>query len=946
MIKPKQLFLTALLLLLCSTWTEAQVVYTEPAVVTQSATGIAVYFNANEGNKGLAGYTGDVYAHTGVITNKSEGNSDWMYAPEWGDNSPKYKLENAGTNLWKLNIGDLKTYYGLEPGEVVERMAFVFRSSDNKLEGKTAGGGDIFVEVYPDGLAVNLTSNADSYVLTDDNSSVSFTVNTTVAANLSLHIDDANAAPFAQQANATTLTASYDFKNIGSYDVIAKAEVGDETVTDTISLCHRGNSQQVDYNGTLLQGANANPDGSVTFCLYAPNKGNVMLVGEWDNYRMLAENVMNYQGEADDRYFWLTVPAGKIDPDKQYGYYFIVDDNIYVADPYARLILDPWNDKYINEGVTRYPDLKPFPTDRVSEFAIAVYHGNGDGYQWEVTDFEAPAKENLIIYELLLRDFTEEQSLEAAMRRLDYLKDLGINAIELMPIMEFDGNNSWGYNPNFYFAPDKYYGTSTMYKTFIDECHKRGIAVILDIVFNHTWGQHPWCKMYWDAAKNRPTADNPFYNPYAHHKYSVGNEWKMENEHVRDYMCDVLQYWLEEYHVDGYRFDLAKGLGDTDSYTCTGEDENQKDEGSSYNASRLENVKRFMDAMWEVNPDAYAIFEYFVDSREENEVGNYGGMSWKNMNSAYRQSAMGWKENSSFRGMYTGDESRPFGSTVGYMESHDEERMGASQIAYGNGTLKASLTTRMRRLGSNAAFSMLVPGAKMIWQFGELGYDISGGDGDTDPKEPHWEYFDNSQRKGLYSTYRLLLGIRSSNPDLFSNDAKFYWNVDNNNWEEGRFITMRNADGSKELIAAYNPNTSGSKTFSYTFEHPDGKYYISAKSYGTSPEFDAKAGTITVPAHAFVVITNMENAASGIIEIPADNAGEYSNISIFPNPASNHICVNSDDVNRIEVYSLTGQLVASVTGDNGMDISALTAGTYIVRIYTSQGVQAQKLLKR
>lgn len=929
------------MLLLCSAWAVAQVVYTEPAVVQQSSTGIVVYFNAAEGNKGLMGYTGEVYAHTGVITSESTGNSDWKHAPsEWGDNSAKYKLENAGTDLWRLNIGDLKSYYELNEGETVQRMAFVFRSGDCTKEGKTESGGDIFIDVYPDGLAMNFTSDAGSYVLTDDDNTVSFTVSTTSAANIELRINDAdNGEVIAQKQGATSLTASHSFAQVGSYDVIAKAVAGGETVLDTISLCHRGNSQQMNFGGTLQQGANADADGNVTFCLYAPNKSNVMIVGEWDNYRMMAENVMNYQGQADDRYFWLTVPAEKIDPAKEYGYYFIVDDNIQVADPYARLILDPWNDKYINQGATRYPGLKSFPTDRVPELAIAVYHGNGDGYQWQVTDFEAPAKEDLIIYEMLLRDFTEEQSLEAAMTHLDYLQRLGINAIELMPVMEFDGNNSWGYNPNFYFAPDKYYGTSTMYKTFIDECHRRGIAVIFDVVFNHTWGQHPWCKMYWDATNNRPAADNPFYNAVAPHNWSVGNEWKMESSHVRDYMCDVLQYWLREYRIDGYRFDLAKGLGDSGSYASDYD-------GNQYNASRIRNVKQFMDAMWEVNPDAYAIFEYFVDTAEENEIGNYGGMSWKKMNEQYCQAAMGYQENSTFRGMWTGDESRPFGSTVAYMESHDEERMGAKQIQYGAGTLPGSLMQRMRRLGSNAAFSMLVPGAKMIWQFGELGYDISGGNGDTDPKEPHWEYYDNAQRKGLYDTYSTLLNIRRSNPELFSEDAEFYWTVGNNDWETGRFITMRSADGSKELVAAYNPTTSGSKTFSYTFDNPDGTYYAALQSHGvSSATFDAKAGTITLPAHSFIVITNMEHAV-GVEEIEADGTEGYRNISIFPNPASNFIQVNSSDVNRIEVYSLAGQMVAANEGENMMDISALTAGTYIVRIYTPQGVQAQKLLKR
>ena len=921
-----------ILLLSCSMWAWAQVVYSEPAVIQQSSTGIVVYFNADEGNKGLAGVTDGVYAHTGVITTESSSDSDWRHAPTWGDNSDKYALEFVSTDLWKLEIGDLKSYYGLEDGEQVTRLAFVFRNETSTLEGKTASGGDIFIDVYPDGLAVNLTSNATSSVLTDNNCTVSFTVNSTIAANLSLHLNDADAAPIASKSGANTLTYTHTFPQ-GSYDVIAKASANGETVLDTISLCHRGNSQQVAYSGTLKQGATANADGSVTFCLYAPGKSNVILVGEWDNYKVLNENVMNYQ---DDRYFWLTIPAGTIDMDKEYGYYYIVDDNIYVADPYARLILDPWNDKYINEGYTRYPDMKQFPSDRVGDFAIAVFHGNGDGYQWEVTDFDAPAKENLIIYELLLRDFTEEQCIESAMEHLDYLDALGINAIELMPIMEFDGNNSWGYNPNFYFAPDKYYGSSTMYKTFIDECHKRGIAVILDIVFNHTYGQHPWCKMYWDASRNVPSSDNPFYNSTAPHNYSVGNDWKLESEQVRSYMCDVLQYWLSEYKVDGFRFDLAKGLGDSNSYSSDYD-------GNAYNSSRIRNMKQFMDAMWEVNPDAYAICEYFVSTAEENEIGNYGGMSWKNKNYAYRQAAMGWQEGSEFRGMYTGDESRPFGSTVGYMESHDEERMGYSQTAYGNGTLQSVLSYRMRRLGSNAAFSLLVPGAKMIWQFGELGYDISGGNGDTDPKEPHWEYYDNSNRKGLYDTYAKLLAIRNSNPDLFSSDAEFYWDADASDWGTGRFITMRNADHSKVLVAAYNLGTSGSATFPYTFDDPNGQYYISAQSYNVSGiSFDAAAGTITLPAHCFVVITNIENA--GIDEIAADDAND--NISIYPNPATDYVQVSSTDVERIEVYSLTGQLVATCTGCNTIDVSSLVAGNYIVRVHTPQGIETEKLMKR
>ena len=104
----------------------------------------------------------------------------------------------------------------------------------------------------------------------------------------------------------------------------------------------------------------------------------------------------------------------------------------------------------------------------------------------------------------------------------------------------------------------------------------------------------------------------------------------------------------------------------------------------------------------------------------------------------------------------------------------------------------------MRRLGANPARMILVPGPKMIWQFGEMGYDISGGNGDTSEKEPHWEYLDNSFRKGLHDCYAELIHFRLDNPDLFSQEAEFYWSVAESNWDSnGRFITARNRNTGK-----------------------------------------------------------------------------------------------------------------------------------------------------
>ena len=91
-----------------------------------------------------------------------------------------------------------------------------------------------------------------------------------------------------------------------------------------------------------------------------------------------------------------------------------------------------------------------------------------------------------------------------------------------MPFNEFEGNNSWGYNPDFYFAPDKYYGPENTLKQFIDSCHAKGIAVVMDIALNHSFGSSPLVQLYWDAANNRPAADNPWFNPVAKHALQCG----------------------------------------------------------------------------------------------------------------------------------------------------------------------------------------------------------------------------------------------------------------------------------------------------------------------------------------------------------------------------------------------------------------------------------------
>ena len=201
---------------------------------------------------------------------------------------------------------------------------------------------------------------------------------------------------------------------------------------------------------------------------------------------------------------------GGLNPGEEYRFQYHLYDEAWgvvrIADPYAEIIYTA-DDKWIASST--YPQLPSYP--EATSGLVSAFQTSTDEYAWQVEDFVACEEDNLIIYELLLRDFSATKDLAGALARMDYLEGLGVNAIELMPVQEFDGNNSWGYNTCAYFAMDKAYGTREMYKQFVDECHRRGMAVILDVVYNHATGAHPMARMYWNATNNCTAEDNPWF---------------------------------------------------------------------------------------------------------------------------------------------------------------------------------------------------------------------------------------------------------------------------------------------------------------------------------------------------------------------------------------------------------------------------------------------------
>lgn len=667
-----------------------------------------------------------------------------------------------------------------------------------------------------------------------------------------------------------------------------------------VKVIQRGISTDPMPSGTE-PGINYNEDGTVTLAFRDRDvDGNshdyAYLIGEFNDWKTSSEYIMNWDDASGCWWYTMTdiVPAdeymfqyylGNRDEEKGRAY----------ADPYSEIIYEPY-DSYIS-GST-YPGLRDYPS--ATRGAVSAFRVNRTEYAWAVPDFKIEDPDDLVIYELHFRDFTETGDIKGAMKKMDYIQALGVNAVELMPIHEFDGSDSWGYNPIAFFALEKSYGTREMYKQFIDECHKRGMAVIIDVVYNHAHENHPMAGLYFDWSMYKPTANNPWFNVAAPHPHSVFHDFNHENAQVREYVKKSLKYLLDEYKVDGFRFDLTKGFTQKASSSDA--------QASAYDATRVAILKDYCSYVKSLDQNAVVIFEHFADS-ENSDLAKAGAKVWRKCNWEYRNAVLGGSDN--FGNIWTGNGDL-FGAYVGYMESHDEERicfgavkneesssvswgicgtitgwssditmtedkpffvakgvaLGATDMfkirgnkswndAYNYGaatkgyklpknsgyslTLGASsqdmaapaagtydiyfspaagkvwlmepgkrpsesevpvveqedpLVVAMRRAGAAAAFCFMVPGPKMIWQFGELGYDESiEVNGRTGRKPLHWEYYDVPARKALYDTYAGLLRFRKENPRFFDKNASFSWT------SSGTIKTIRcTADGKSFFV--------------------------------------------------------------------------------------------------------------------------------------------------
>jgi 1,4-alpha-glucan branching enzyme len=674
-------------------------------------------------------------------------------------------MTRTGANTYTLTIApSIREFYAVPAEEQILKLAFVFRNDDASRTGRDVGGADIFHDVSQESAFDVRLVQPDLYSsLVYAGQVIPVQASASVCDSIILYQNGSQL----KKVTETTLSHAVTAIGSGSFKLVARAWKDNVAKADSAYYFIRTTTVTQDVPAGLRPGVNITGDNSAAFLLYAPSKSNVFVMSDFNNWAHTGEGFM--KRSPDGNWYWLEVTG--LDPDEEYGFQYLIDETLRIPDPYTTKVLDPWNDKWIEE--TTYPDLKPYP-EGLADGLVSVFQTRPPEYVWKNSSYTSPSADTLIIYELLVRDFVETHSFRTIRDTLDYFKRLGVNAIEFMPVNEFDGNSSWGYNPAMYFAVDKYYGPPDEFRELIDSCHSRGIAVIMDLVLNHAYGNNPLVKMYFNSTTGKPAANNPWFNVEAPHQAfkDWGYDFNHESNATKDFVDSVCHFWINEFRVDGFRFDFTKGFTNKLTY-----DDWSASGAAAYDPSRIAILKRIGSRIRTYKPDAILILEHFTDNSEEKELAANNFLLWGDGKWRYREASTGRSSDLSEASWKSLGWDRP--GIVDYMESHDQERIMYLNLneglAVGGYNIK-DFNTAIKRVKLTATFFLTIPGPKMLWQFQELGYDYILGEGfqRLEEKPIRWDYYDVATRNNLYNNFAALIELRKNQPAFSSDNFTLY----------------------------------------------------------------------------------------------------------------------------------------------------------------------------
>ena len=924
-----------------------------PFEVNQQVT-ITVDIASDETNCNSINNPSSVYMHSGI----GDDNSPWGFSVigNWGQDDGVGQMSDNGDGTWSITITP-SDYFNLDTNQssLATRMGLVFRNEDGTQELKDDGCSDFFINVGA--FQVDLINpDSSGIILVENNGGTQILAqNTNGNADYELY---ANGELVDSQTN-TNFYNGYLFSNLNENQYCELyISQGESTIIKKFTILVDNTTVQ-SIPSNLEDGINYSDDNTkITLVLSAPNKDFIYVSGNFNFWSPDSEYAM--KKDSDSERFWLEIQD--LTPGELYTYQYWVADIVPIedspnlvktADPFSTMVLSPFDDPWIPEE--SYPNLPEYPYEFGIEREITAFQTGLQDYNWQVDNFEKPNEEDLVIYEVLIRDFDSERTFQNLIDRIDYFKQLNINAIELMPIMEYEGNESWGYNTAFHMSVDKFYGPEEKLKEFIDLCHQNGIAVILDLVMNHVMGRSPMNRMWMnDPDKNgwgEPSEDNPYFNEIATHTYGLGNDFNHQSTYTQYYTQRVIKHWIENFKIDGIRWDLTKGF----TQNCNTQDENCT---NNYQQDRVDILKSYADYSWSLDENHYVIFEHLGGSNEEQQWANYrlnegkGIMMWGKTNTPYYQLIMGYSANSNFSGI--GHESRGFEGKrlLGYFESHDEERVMYNALQYGNnwdGYNIQDLNTSLSRMSAIGAISLTIPGPKMIWHFSDLGMENSlftCSDGtvnepdcklDTKP-QPQWDdnWLENVNRREVYDNWARIIDLKI-NEDVFEGNYSissgsltpiiYIWDdgIDSNLLKN--VVIVSNFDVVEQTITPYFPYTG--TWFDLMDENGESSIIVNSTS-----------DQITLQPGEFKIFGNQSSIAL------SQNEYEIDDVYFYPNPSEGHINFNKD-VDLIEIYDITGKIVVTFENtvkNRPINIDYLDTGLYLVKISNDNLLSTKTLI--
>jgi 1,4-alpha-glucan branching enzyme len=461
-------------------------------------------------------------------------------------------------------------------------------------------------------------------------------------------------------------------------------------------------------------------DQGTLFRVWAPGAVKVFISAELDGWGR-REMIPEANG-----YFALDVPGAS--PGQMYKYVLTGADGreVTTADPRAQ---------------------------RMKNSASASIIHDPSSYRWTSGAFSPPPLDRQVIYEMHVGTFHDAPggkpgTWASAIEKLDDLRDLGINMIELLPIFEFPGDYSWGYNPSFLYAPESIYGPPDDLKRFIDEAHARGIGIIYDVVHNHYGNDFPrWC-----FSESCAASGSPYYYGDARRVTPWGaTRPDYANKQVRSFIRDQMRLLLREYRASGLRWDATKFIR-----TVDGSQETELPEAVAF----LRNLNATVDAE---APGVTMIAEDlgggdFV-TRPVDRDGLGFGSQWTTLFSHVLRTTLApasdvGRDLDAVSNAIAAHHDRSALERVIYVESHDEVSEGKNRFTEAMEGAAADSWTAKKKSTLAASIVLTAPGIPMIFQGQELLED--GHFSDTDPVD--WQKAERFS--GIVSLYRDLIRLR------------------------------------------------------------------------------------------------------------------------------------------------------------------------------------------